>query len=45
MPADTHAKRFTIDEPTSRTVLVEQFCSGRRHQEQIERLLDHGSTW
>ena len=27
MPAETQANRFTIDEPTSRTVLVEQFCS------------------
>ena len=27
MPAEIAANRFTIDEPTSRTVLVEQFCS------------------
>ena len=27
MPAETAANRFTCEEPTSRTVLVEQFCS------------------
>ncbi len=27
MPADTEANRFACDDPTSRTVDVEQFCS------------------
>ena len=27
MPAETEAKRFACDEPTRRTVEVEQFCS------------------
>ncbi|CAB4757814.1 unannotated protein [freshwater metagenome] len=27
MPAETEAKRFAWEEPTSRTVEVEQFCS------------------